>query len=917
MKIRFIRFILLMLILSTMVFAGNTGKISGKILDAKTKEPLVGVNVVVVGTSLGASTNIDGEFSIINISPNVYSIRASLLGYDPVFVSNIKVSIDLTTRQDFILNESVVEQKEVVIVAERPVIQKDITATTSIVSKELISQLAVTEVRDVIKLQAGMAVSSDGQFHLRGGRSGQISYQIDGVTVTDAYDNSNTLDVGANAIQEVQVISGAFNAEYGQAMSGVVNIITKDGGDALSGNFTTYTGSYLSNKRDIFWNISNTSPVSVRSFEGSLSGPIISDKLTFYANGRYFKNDGYLFGHRLFLTTDLSVQEPGSGGSNFIISKNGDGKYISMNPNTRSFLQGKLSYRFLPNLKVAYNYMLDKQEYQDYDHGNRLTPDNNLHRFRKTHSNIFSINHAISNSTFYNLSLSYLFKDYRHYLYENLYTGDPFRPTSYVDNRLLQTPPYSFNIGGTNTNRFIRNTGSYSAKLDWTTQINERISIQTGSEFKQHNIFYQNINLIPLLDDRGQQVSPFNVDIPPITSQDFDEYLHKPYEVAVYAQSKFETNSLIFNFGVRFDAFNPDGRILNDPTDPDIRNPVIPWHKADALSQREKYWYKKASVKYQWSPRLGLAFPISVGGVVHFSYGHFFQLPSYELLYTNPEFKLGVGSGNQGLFGNADLKPQKTVKGEIGLKQQISDDIAADVTMFFEDFRNLTGTQTDDILIFTNERSYSRYANSDFGSSKGIVLKFDKRFSNGLAASLDYTFSITQGNASNPADARNAKLGGATAETYIAPLDWDQRHSINLVVAYSMAKNFGASLICNYYSGQPYTPDVNKNSTIKKNSYPRNSAFRPSIFNIDLKANKDFSFGDFNLSIFVRVFNLLDLENARTVYGNSGDPLFTFDKLAAENARAKTYYNSLDELYTNPGFFSEPRRIELGTSISF
>ncbi|MBA4313393.1 MAG: hypothetical protein C0417_12285 [Chlorobiaceae bacterium] len=917
MKNKLNGFILIYLMTVTSLYAGNTGKISGKIVDSKTHEPLVGVNILITGTSLGASTNIDGEYSIINLSPNTYILRASILGYDPVTVNNIKVSIDLTTKQDFTLTESVVEQKEVVIIAERPVIQRDITATTAIIGKELISELAVTEIRDVIKLQAGMTVSSDGQFHLRGGRSGQMAYQIDGVAVNDAYDNSNTIEVGTNVIQEVQVISGAFNAEYGQAMSGVVNIVTRDGGDALSGTFTTYSGSYLSNKNDIFWNVTNVSPVSVRSFEGSLSGPIISNKLSFFANGRYYFNEGYLYGHRLFLPTDISVEEPGSSGANFIITKNGDGKYVSLNPNERLFGQGKLSYRFLPNLKLAYNYIFDKQDYQDYDHGIRLTPDNNLHRFRKTHSNIISINHAISNSTFYNLNLSYLFKDYRHYLYENIYTGDISNPTSYVDNRLRQNPPYSFSIGGTNTNRFTRNTGTYAVKLDLTSQVTEKISIQSGAELKQNRIFYQNINLIPMLDERGQQVYPFNVAIPPTTSQDYDQYIREPLETAVYIQSKFETNHLIFNMGIRFDAFNPDGRILHDPTDPDIRNPVIPWHIADSYEKRLTYWYDKASVKYQWSPRIGLAFPISAGGVVHFSYGHFFQLPSYELLYTNPEFKLGVGSGNQGLFGNADLRPQKTVKGEIGLKQQISEDIGADVTMFFEDFRDLTGTQTDDILIFTHERTYSQYANSDFGYSKGVVLKFDKRFSNGFAASIDYTFSITQGNSSNPIDSRNAKLGGSATETFIAPLDWDQRHTINLVFAYTKQRDYGFSIIGNYYSGQPYTPEVNKNSSVKKNAFPRNSAFRPTIFNVDLKANKDFNLGNINLSLFLRVFNLLDLDNVRTVYTNSGDPLFSFDKLAAQNANAKMYYNSLDDLYTNPGFFSEPRRIELGTSISF
>jgi len=276
-----------------------------------------------------------------------------------------------------------------------------------------------------------------------------------------------------------------------------------------------------------------------------------------------------------------------------------------------------------------------------------------------------------------------------------------------------------------------------------------------------------------------------------------------------------------------------------------------------------------------------------------------------------------VGSGNVGLFGNADLRPQQTVKGEIGLKQQIGEDVVGDVTMFFEDFRDLVGTATNDILVFGGAQSYSVYANSDFGSSKGVVLKLEKRFSAGLSASLDYTYSVTKGNASNPADSRNAILGGGLPETFIAPLDWDQTHTFNLVVNYSRPRDYGFSIISNFSTGQPYTPAVNKNSQVQKNSFPRNSAYKPNIFNIDLRANKDVVIGNQTLTFFVRVFNLLDLDNPTGVYANSGDPLFSFDYLDAKRINPPLYYNSLEELYTNPTFFSEPRRIELGVSVSF
>ncbi len=941
-------FFVLLFCLPHFLFAGNTGKISGKVTDAKNSEGLMGANIHVVGTSFGAVTDFEGNYSIIGVPPGTHTLKASLIGYNSVTVTNVGVNIDLTTKQDFVLTETTVEVKEMVIVAEKPMVQHDITASTSIVSKELISNLAVTEMRDVIQLQAGI-VSQGGELHLRGGRKGQIAYQIDGVPVSDAYDGSNTIDLGANAIQELQVVSGAFNAEYGQAMSGIVNIVTKDGGDRIAGNVQMFSGSYLTERDNIFWNLKNYRPLSVKNVDVSLSGPIISDKLYFYLNGRYYGNEGFHWGKRVFTLSDFSFEDASSSELNFIIRKTGNDEYVSLNPNTKNFFQSKLAYRLFSNLKVSYNYIYDYQNYRDFDNGVRFTPDNNLERFRFTHSNIVTINHALSASSFYNVSLSYLYKDYKHELFFPYFYS--FVPTLYVDHRNNQNPPYTLGIGGTKHDRFHRNTGTTGVKLDWMNQFTKEIAVQFGGDLKKHRLFYQNINLVPKLDSAGLEVFPYDVMVAPISSQSYDEYLHEPTEASMYFQTKIEAFNLILNAGFRLDYFNPDGNVLNDAhsnpsdplyyqytvDDPNINSPLKPdnrffdyngdgvqdtaaGERTKTVADRMLYWYKKAEAKTQISPRFGLAFPISADGVIHFSFGHFFQLPSYELMYANPEFEIGTGSGIQGLFGNADLEPQKTVKGEIGLKQQLSEEIAADVTMFFEDFRNLVGTQTADVVVFGRDRSYRKYVNTDFGFSKGIVVKIEKRFSDGVAANLDYTYSITKYNASDPADSRNAVFGGKQPETYLAPADWDQTHTLNVIVAYTQPQNWGLSVITNFSTGNPYSPTNNKNSAVKENVYPYNSEYKPNVFNVDLRLNKDFHFGSSTLSLFLRVFNLLDLDNARNVNANSGDPFFNFDRLEAEE-NIKTYnfkyYNTLDDYYTNPSYFSEPRRIELGTSFTF
>lgn len=918
-------FMFLVLLTNLASAMGTTGKIAGRVTDAGTGQPLPFINVVIEGTTLGASTDMDGYYTILNVSPGVYRVKASAIGYNSVTVQNIKVSIDFTTKQDFQLAETSIQlNQEVVVTATRPLVQKDLTASTSVVGEELISELPVTDIGDVLQLQAGM-VSSGGGLHLRGGRSGQIAYQIDGVPMTDAFDNSNVVDVATNSIQELQVVSGAFNAEFGQAMSGIVNIVTKDGDNKLTGNFQAYAGDYASNKTDIFWDINNFKPLSIKSVEGSLSGPILKDKLFFFLNGRYFYNDGYFYGKRTYRTTDFAQELAGSAGADYVISKSGDDSYVAMNPNERYFGQGKLTSRLTNGIKLSYNYMIDYQEYKDFNRDRLLTPDNNLQRFRKGYTNTLSLNHAVSSKSYYTLNLTYFFKDYRHYLYEDINSGNS---TQYVDNNYRQTPPYSFQVGGSDYSRVKRNTGTYSAKLDWTTQLTQEVNFQVGGEFKQHQIYYQNITLYPYYEQGNLRMA-----IPSRFTDQYNEYQHKPQEASMYAQSKFEAFNLIFNVGLRLDVFNPDGKILNDPTDPNIVSPLKPSNQykdlngngvrddgepAKTVADRMGYWYKDATIKYQLSPRIGLAFPITDRGVIHFSYGHFMQLPSYELLYENPEFEMGIGSGNQGLFGNADLKPQKTVKGEIGLQQQLGEDMSVDVTMFFEDFRDLTGTQTDEILVYGKGSAYSMYANSDFGFSKGFIVKFEKRFSGGLATSIDYTYSVTKGNSSNPADARNAITSGALPETYIAPLNWDQTHTLNISLAYSKPRDFGFSIIGNIYSGQPYTPAVNQYTLVTENAYPRNSANKPTTFNVDLRAYKDIPIGDMvTMSVFFKVFNLLDMDNPNNVNTDTGDPYFTFSKYAAEKIGARQYGNTLNEYYTNQGYFSEPRRVEFGISFNF
>lgn len=228
---KLIHSLLLMCFLSITSVAGyaQSGKITGRILDSETGEPLFGATVGIQGTTTGAITDFDGQYLILNVAPGSYILEARYIGYATVVVQDVIVRTDLTTTQDFKLQPETFEGEEIVVVAERQAVIKDITSSEARVSSEEIKKLPVQEVSDIVQLQAGVNVGNNGAIHIRGGRASEVSYVVDGIRVTDNYDGSQGLRLENESIQELQVISGSFNAEHGQALSGIVNVVTKAG----------------------------------------------------------------------------------------------------------------------------------------------------------------------------------------------------------------------------------------------------------------------------------------------------------------------------------------------------------------------------------------------------------------------------------------------------------------------------------------------------------------------------------------------------------------------------------------------------------------------------------------------------------------------------------------------------------------
>jgi len=878
--------LILLLLLPVLLHAGSAGKIAGRVSDATTGEPVPFANVLVMELRTGAATDADGYYAIINVPPGLYTVRASIVGYSETRVMDVRVSIDFTTRIDIKLQPSSVRMGEVTVVAEKQLIRKDLTSSSATVSADQITAMPVESLQDILQLQAGVVISPGGDLHVRGGRASEVSFMVDGVSVTDPYSGSASVDVGSEVIQELKFVSGTFNAEYGQVMSGVVDVVTKDGGPKLSGQITAYTGDYVSPHNDTFLNIDRIKPFSINSIQGSLSGPVpfLSDNLRFFVSTRHDYNEGWLYGKRVYLPTDSSnFDSPDP--SKWYIQKSGDGAVVPMNDTRRLNLQAKLTLSFEGGLKIAYNGLYTRDAYHLYDHPFKYNPDASYQYHSYGYTHIGSFTHVLSPSAFYSVKVSDLYSSYKSYVYE-----DPL-DLRYVDPRRLYTKgAFSFHVGGTGMGHFERSSKAVVAKVDFTSQMNRENLVKAGIEFKWNQLTLHEY------DTEIDQETNWKAAIPRPDSYRNNEYVRRPIEGALYVQDKVEVGDIVLNLGLRYDYFNSRGVVPIDPRDP------------NGSYAHNPHPYKDASSKHQLSPRLGIAYPITDRGVIHFSYGHFFQIPQYEYLYVNPDFKI-IGGSLSSRVGNADLKPQKTVIYEVGLQQQLFEGIAFDVTGFYKDLRNLLGTEVHELYILGD--SYAKYVNLDYGNVRGVTFAAQARISPRLSVNLDYTYQVAEGNASDPnAQFYNRQSVPPRAdEVQVLPLDWDQTHTLNFSVNVGDPSDWTIGLLGRLESGLPYTPEV-QNLRVEF----QNSGRKPPKYTFDLKMQKRLSLFGVSTTAFLKVYNLLDTRNEGNVYYDTGRAGYTLVSRYAGDVRG---VNTLADYLDRPDFYCEPRKVLMGLSFMF
>ncbi len=883
--------IIILLVAIANLYSGQTGKISGRVMDAEKKEPLPGVNVFLEGTAFGGITDINGYYFIINIPPGKYTIVFRSIGYKIKKIEGAGVSVDATTTMSTELSSTVIEGEEVVVRADRPLVQKDLTSTSARVSSEDIDLLPVESTGSIVNLQAGVI-----EGHFRGGRLGEVSYMIDGIAVNDGYSGAQMIDLQPNSIQEVEVISGTFNAEYGQAMSGVVNIVSKEPKSRFSGQLSAYTGAYLSGRKTPFV-VKNSVGLkredyteekrsyydlaklgNVYDLQGTLSGPLVVKNLSFFSSFRMHKDDGPYYGKRIFMPSDSSFVPEDR--TLWKIQATGDGALVPMQWSQSLDLHAKIIAKPFSNHKLTLEYIREDGESQGYNHRYKYNPEGRPYYYSLGNTFMFHYDYVINKNGFINVKAANFSKEWSSYLYESPYDAR-YVPDTRFD---IGGGPH-FYMAGTDMGHSVRTTTNTLVKSDLTYQINRTNQVKLGFQTTFHKL---DVTSYTIRLDRQTDWKPRPVEV---ESPAYVDYVREPFEMSAYIQDRVEWSYFIMNLGLRYDRFEPRGVYPLDLSRPSTSEKV------------------DAAVKSQISPRFGIAMPLTDKSVLHLSYGLFFQMPAFNSLYLNPDFKIPVASG--ATIGNANLEPEKTATYEIGLQHELTKDVAMNLTVYYKDIRNLLGMET--YILMPSFTQYARYVNRDYGQVFGFTASLEQRSTSFLTTSIDYTFQIAEGNASDPADVYLKSLTSPPTEItkQLILLDWDRSHTLNLTATAHSADRWNLGIIGTLGSGFPYTPE----SYGYYYGLP-NGERKPFYINFDVNFSYSIKLNGLKTTVFTNIYNIFDIENSVNIYKDSGNAQYTRSMSRMTDDMVKSV-NTINDYYYRPDYRSAPRKVQAGLEVEF
>jgi outer membrane receptor protein involved in Fe transport len=919
--------LLVILVAWSSASASNVGRIIGKVQVEGTGEPLGYANVVLLGTQYGAMSTGDGEYIIIGVPPGVYSVRATYMGYTTVTRTDVQVVADEAARVNFELRETVVgETEEIVVTSARPMVEVDVASTVRTLGSEELSILPIGEtVQDVLAIQAGIVGSKD-EIHIRGGRTDEVVYIVDGVKMKDALSGSSTGEhLSARSVAEMSVITGGFSAKYGQALSGVVDVKVREGSSKYHGYV-----AYSTDRTPLFdyFNYDYVDfqfggPEPLTSFLLPKLGVRLPGTITFFLDLSGEVSDTYL--------PDIGDLKENSSGNPRLISSYRDsffgsdftyGSFFSPRSDNNWRGLGKLVWKLAPNHKFSLSWTKwigIGQGFSEHDIGDVAKNITNYpwswsrrldHYYTITDDrNSFSASwkHTISRSTYHNLRLSRYFSGSHRDVAgkrwdEYVQPDDTTLPDSLNSMYFIDTGDAS-----SWRDRYIE---SWSLEWDFVKRFEPHHELSSGFEVRYEDVQYISIS------------RPWEYD-PDGLGREHDIFHVYPNKGALYVEDKLEYEGFIANLGVRYDYWFPGAaveRAIEDTTNKNISSFTRVNFYNDT---RELFGHR---FKSHLSPRLAVSHPITERDNLFFNYGHFTQWPTYFYVYSKLS---SVSSESYPRIGNPNLNPEISVQYELGARHQFTDDMAGDVTLFYKDIYDYPTatpfTLTAGIDPSTGQplvTTFFIYRNVDYARSRGVEIEFKKRKTKNLSFAVSYTYSVATGKSADPNAAKLVQeAGGDFREANLGEIYmwWNRPHKVTAYMDYLVRFDEeppqifgvkiprGSRLYLYWYamSGEAYTPqDLEGRQSGEE--YSRNGPYESSL---SMKLSKAFKIGKGELELVLQGWNLFNRRNATEVDPQTGEPY-------KPGVGTMRYRDSLYYLiqYGNPAYWGAPRSFKLAVS---
>jgi outer membrane receptor protein involved in Fe transport len=877
---------------------GPTGRIAGKVTE-RGREGIPYANIIVLGTKQGTASDENGNYSIAGVPVGTAQIQVQAIGYDKQ-VKEIQVNAGATTTLNFDFSASkVVKQiEEIEVRAEKRIDTKSSTTKQSI-SAEKLKELPVDNLREAVGVKAGV-VAQGGELHFRGGRSGEVKFQFDGVEVSDPLFGRGA-NIANLAVAGTEILSGGFDAEYGNALSGVVSVSTKEGNERFGGEVRWDTDRY-GDPTKTFNNFDR--------FTFGFGGPTPIKNLTYFSTYEGTFTDTYL---------RSGVTRPNRTLFDFIQLGNRQNNQVNTNfklayrPNAKN----KYTFETINNRTIAtpYNHMWSRRGFVkvDYDTVRQAgqpdvlrerygtwssiqvdstyramnmpdhvpTTDDRFRQFTGVWTN------QISDRTVWTTRLSQMnFRTLTSVGQKQPWDYDIQSPFYWSGNTVIgsENNPY-FATHGDFPTYSNSNTTTWTLKSDFSTRRWKQHTVKTGLEARYNRVQKLTLNL-PNSESNG---------LPGGTRSDFVNY--NP-EGAAYVQDRWEFEGLVLNAGVRYDLFTPGDQVAT----------------ADLPSGKR--------FKQQFSPRLGIAYPISDKDVLSFHYGWTYQTPARNFVFENRGINSAVN-----VRGNPDLEPETNIAYQAGVQHLFSRDVSGQFSVFFKDIYGLI-TVRQDVDEFGNQINV--FVNEDYASARGFEASIIKSFSHKFSAEINYTYSLATGVASDPNQALQFFNGG---RLYLPiseqPLNWDQRTTLSIQGVVRDPGKWGVRMLWLYGSGFPFTPTFRNDR--KPDPVLNNSRRLPSNSTLTLDGDKYYRVWGQNVTLFFDARNVLNAKNINDLdfpafpnpfidqAGNEYLIYFT------ETGRAGGAYlqdingdNVLDWVpLRDPRVFLEGRNVRMGVSINF